>query len=242
MPLLGSASAPAGMRIYAIGDVHGRLDLLERVHAGIARDLDRRPPASYRIVHCGDHIDRGPRSAGVVAHLVELSRRDRNVVCLGGNHEDELLAFLADPVAGAELWFRYGGLDTLASYGIDARSVSRDPKALTDLRNAFEVALPADHRLFLESLADDVILGDFLFVHAGIRPGVRLERQTRPDKRWIREPFLTSLLDHGKVVVHGHTPVPIPEVRLNRINIDTLAYESGRLTCIVIEGSSHRFL
>lgn len=242
MPLLGSASAPNGMRIYAIGDVHGRLDLLEQTHERIAYDLHRRPAASYRIVHCGDHIDRGPQSAGVVDHLVALSRHDPNVACLGGNHEDELLAFLADPVEGAELWFRYGGLDTLASYGIDARSVQRQPTALTDLRDAFLDAFPTDHRLFIENLADDLILGDFLFVHAGIRPGMLLARQTRRDKRWIREPFLASLLDHGKVVVHGHTPVPLPEVRPNRINIDTGAFQSGRLTCIVIEGSSHSFL
>lgn len=242
MALLGSAFTPDGMRIYAIGDVHGRLDLLERAHAGIASELDRRRPASYRIVHCGDYIDRGPESAGVVVRLVELSRRDPNVVCLGGNHEDELLAFLADPVDAAELWFRYGGLNTLASYGIDAWPAPAQPRALTDLRDAFQAALPADHRLFLENLADDIVLGDFLFVHAGIRPGVPLERQTRADKRWIREAFLASPLDHGKVVVHGHTPVPIPEVRLNRINIDTGAYASGRLTCVVIEGSNHRFL
>ena len=238
---LGEARTPPGMRIYAIGDVHGCDELLAQVHGRIAEDLRRRPAGEHRIVHVGDYVDRGPKSSAVIERLLRLREADAGVVCLSGNHEDTLLHFLGDPEDWAATFLGYGGVATMASYGVLARE-EYDAGGLMHLRDRFATALPAEHLAFFRGLPLTARIGDFLFCHAGIRPGVPLDRQTPEDLRWIREEFLDDRRDHGVVVVHGHTPADAPEVRRNRINIDTGAFFSGRLTCVVLEGTAYRFL
>ena len=238
---LGEARTPPGMRIYAIGDVHGCGELLAQVHGRVAEDLRRRPAGEHRIVHVGDYVDRGPDSAGVVERVLRLREADAGVACLSGNHEDTLLQFLDDPASAAATFLTFGGVATMASYGVLARE-EYDAGGLMHLRDRFVAALPAEHLAFFRGLPLTARIGDFLFCHAGIRPGVPLDRQTPEDLRWIREEFLDDRRDHGVVVVHGHTPADAPEVRRNRINIDTGAFFSGRLTCVVLEETAYRFL
>ena len=235
---LGQARTPGDMRLYAIGDIHGCDDLLAGAHAKIADDLARRPVADYRVIHCGDYVDRGPDSAGVVERLIRLKVDDSRAIFLRGNHEEFLLAFLRAPERVGEVWLINGAAETLASYGVFVG----DYADLTSLGEAFAARLPRNHRGFLEDMTLSVSFGDFFFCHAGVRPGVALDRQKADDLIWIREGFLDSGADFGKVVIHGHTPVPEPEVLPNRIDIDTGAVFSGRLTCLALEGSSYRFL
>ncbi len=237
MPLLRDARAPEGLRLYAIGDVHGRLDLLRLVHARIAADLVRRPCSAFRVIHLGDYIDRGPDSAGVIAHLIEFCR-DGDAVCLAGNHDLFLMGFLAKPADVGAIWLDNGGVAALASWGVDAEL----SKSLKTLRAEFEAALPSDHRAFFEAMPLSEQHGDYLFVHAGLRPGAPMRKQKAAELTGIREPFLSWEGDHGFVVVHGHTPGPAPVVRPNRIGIDTKAYASGVLTCLVLEDAEKGFL
>jgi diadenosine tetraphosphatase ApaH/serine/threonine PP2A family protein phosphatase len=239
---LGEAQIPDGLRVYAIGDVHGCDDLLAGVHGGIDRDLTARPVADHRVIHLGDYVDRGPASATVVERLSRLQAADERVLCLRGNHEEMLLEFLADPIEGAANFLGNSGETTLASYGtiLDRGMVS--PRDLINLAHDFAMRMPAQHRKFLATLPTSFRFGDYFFCHAGIRPGVALDQQDPSDLIWIREEFLASDADFGVVVVHGHTPSREPEIRANRINIDTGAVLWGRLTCLVLEGNSWRFL
>lgn len=234
MPLLSEARAPEGLRLYAIGDVHGRLDLLREMHARIGADLVRRPCRAFRVIHLGDYIDRGPDSAGVIAHLIEFVR-DGDAVCLAGNHDLYPIAFLDDPLKAAEQWFAFGGLEALASYGVDAYAPGLGLRSSKAIRKAFAGALPPDHLAFLRSLPFMERHGDYLFVHAGVRPKVKLEKQKVGDLVMIREPFLSHEGDFGAVVVHGHTTSPAPVIRPNRVGLDTKAYASGVLSCLVLE-------
>jgi len=229
-----------GVRVYAIGDVHGRLDLLERLHDQIAAEIAASPAERTVIVHLGDYVDRGPDTAGVVERLIGLTIGAAEIVCLKGNHEDKLLTFLADG-EGVESFFRYGGREAMASYGIDAAHLGGDGDA-RHAAAAFAARMPARHRTFLETLPHSLIIGGYFFCHAGIRPHVPLDRQTPHDLMWIREPFLSSAADHGKVVVHGHTPVDDVESLPNRINVDTGAGFGRRLSAAVLEGDRRRFL
>ena len=238
---LGQASTPAGMRIYAIGDVHGMDRLLAETHAKIAADLAARPSPDHRIVHVGDYVDRGPDSAGVIERLAGLQARDPRVVCLLGNHDELMRAFLADPERGGADWLTNGARATLRSYGIDATGALTAAE-FRRLGDQLTAALPDHHRAFLDGLRLSARAGDFFFCHAGIRPGVPLDEQTPEDLIWIREPFLTSRRDHGVVVVHGHTPVRAPEVRPNRIDVDTGAVYGGVLTVLALEEAQYRFL
>lgn len=233
------AQVPEGIRIYAIGDIHGRADLLDRVLSRIDVDLITRPIARAIHVFLGDYIDRGPCSKEVLDQLVQRAR-NFELVCLMGNHEAFLLNFLDNPSVLTE-WRQYGGLETLMSYGL---SPSMNPDALAQSQLAAELdrVLPPDHREFLGRLQLSFSCGDFFFAHAGIRPRVPLLRQQEKDLLWIREEFLLSEEDYGKIVVHGHTPVKQPEVRPNRINIDTGAYATGRLTCLQLERDKMRFV
>ena len=235
--LVGEARAPDGMRLYAIGDVHGCNDKLAAVHAAIATDLARRPPADHRIIHIGDYTDRGPDSAGVIERLAAMSARDPHVICLRGNHDQKLLDFLTDPEEAAPAFFDFGGKATLKSYGVNLRGQN-----YTGLARQLAEKMPAGHRIFLENLPTSVRFSDYFFCHAGIRPGVPLSEQTPHDLTWIREDFLWDGRDHGVVVIHGHTPTQEPEVRRNRINIDTGAVYGGALTCLALEGTDYRFL
>ena len=217
---------PPGQRVYAVGDVHGCLDRLEALHALIAEDLAARPTAEPVLVHLGDYVDRGPDSAGVVAKLAAGRRCRMCPVNLMGNHEQMMLAAVATGETDAtELWLANGGADSLLSWEVPR---SAQPKEWPSY-------LPKPHLIFLRDLAVSHEAGGYLFVHAGIRPGIPLERQSRHDLMWIREPFLSFKESFGPVVVHGHTPRQEPTVRPNRIGIDTGAVMGGVLTCAVLE-------
>lgn len=227
-------SAPPGWRAYAIGDVHGRLDLLDRLLADIAADHDGRAPAHGLIVLLGDLIDRGPCSAQVIERVRTLSLPNFRVVTLAGNHEEVLLRILegdSDQIGG---WLRFGGVETLRSYGLDAATF-RD-LGLERAKERIVHAMPDAHRAFLNELGDTFRFGDYLFVHAGIRPGIPLEEQSLADLRWIREPFLSDTRDHGMTVVHGHTISETVQEVGSRIGIDTGAFAKGRLTALAMEG------
>jgi serine/threonine protein phosphatase 1 len=236
------ASTPAGTRIYAIGDIHGRLDLLTGLHGLIAEHAARSPAARRLLVYVGDYIDRGPDSAGVLDLLLDHPLAGFETVHLLGNHEDSMLQFTEDLSIGPA-WFNYGGLDTLRSYGVEIRfDPGRDAQELRRLQIECRRRVPRRHVEFLRKLPLMHVEGEYAFAHAGIRPGVAIDRQVRDDVLWIRDEFLHSTADHGKVVVHGHTISFEPEERSNRIGIDTGAFWSDRLTCLVLDGTERAFL
>lgn len=235
---------PEGTRVYAIGDLHGDLDSLERMHAQIERDLDRDPAAKPLCVYLGDYIDRGPDSRDLLDVLIETRDRKDGIKrrFLGGNHESMFLEFLRTPVAYAA-WLQWGGLETARSYGVEYdEEETLLPSGLERIRDRLKKALPSEHKKFLEKLEDLVVLGDYAFVHAGIRPGVPLSRQKPEDLRGIREPFLSHTEPFEKRVVHGHVIVREPEVLPNRIGVDTGLFTTGVLTCVVLESDAVRFL
>lgn len=224
---------PEGVRLYAVGDVHGCADLLKGAFDRI--DADRALSVSPRTIEVflGDLIDRGTASRQVVDLLIERGQR-HEVVCLKGNHEDIALQFLSSPHLFGD-WARIGGRETLLSYGIVP--IAHEPEEMSAMAQAFGAALPPAHRRFLLELRAFFACGDFFFVHAGIKPGVPLDRQREADLLWIRQEFLNWDATYEKIIVHGHTPVAEPEFRTNRINLDTGAYATGRLSCLRIEGS-----
>lgn len=228
------------LRLYAIGDVHGRPDLLRRLHGMIADDARGAPQPRKRVVYLGDYIDRGPDSKGVIDILVEEPLEGFEAIHLQGNHEHALLGFLVD-IRFAPVWLGNGGAATLASYGVPVPDSGR-PAELLAAQERLIAALPQAHRAFLRGLELSHSAGDYFFVHAGVRPGRPLDRQDSEDLLWIRDPFLGSQADFGKVVVHGHTISRAPEICDNRIGIDTGAFASGHLTCLVLEGDSRTLL
>ena len=235
------AAAPAGCRLYAVGDIHGRADLLETLLAQIAADAAAHPAAAKRLIYLGDYVDRGPASSTVIDMVLHDRQTDVEVVPLMGNHEEMMLRFL-DDIAVGRTWMMNGGDATLRSYGVEPPSMFAGTPILRHAQQQFAERLPASHKSFLESLAVSHTEGDYLFVHAGVRPGVSLEQQHSEDLLWIRNEFLESDFDFGKVVVHGHSITLDPEFRTNRIGIDTGAYRSNRLTCLVLEGAEQRLL
>lgn len=228
-------SGPKGHRAYAVGDVHGCLDLLDRLLARIELEAGQAPRRKTSLVFLGDLIDRGPSSAQVIDRLKGYSAPGVSTHFIMGNHEEVMLRVLAGEVQLVPSWLRFGGAETLRSYGLDPKAIARltPPKLAAELGRA----IPSDHVRFLESFADSISFGDYLFVHAGIRPGVELSQQSRADLRWIREPFLGDTSDHGLVVVHGHTISNTVEVTANRIGIDTGAYCTGTLSALAIDGA-----
>lgn len=225
---------PDGIRIYAIGDVHGRADLLAPVLQQIEIDVLLHPVAKPVVVFLGDYIDRGPASKEVIDLLLAPGPMSE-MVFLKGNHEAFVLDILENS-ARLDDWRRYGGLETLISYGVKP-PINPTASEQVTLVNAFAKALPDAHRHFLETLRTSYDCGDFLFVHAGVRPLVPLSAQTEKDLLWIRDDFLSWDKKFEKIIVHGHTPVERPDIRFNRINIDTGAFATGRLTCMTFEGS-----
>jgi serine/threonine protein phosphatase 1 len=236
----GLRALPDGLAIYAVGDLHGRLDLLEEMQACIRADLFRSRPRESVEIFLGDYIDRGPQSCEVVERLISTPPLADKRVCLMGNHEDMLLKAL-DDAEGLVNWLHNGGDATLASYGLNVRPFAAK-REHARIRALLLERLSQDHLAFFRGLRRCVEFGPYLFVHAGIRPGRPVADQDPADLLWIREPFLLSDEDFGRIVVHGHTPVDRPEVRRNRINIDTGAFFTGRLTCLVLERTTHRFL
>jgi len=235
-PVAIDARGPAGVRLYAIGDIHGRLDLLRDLMQRIEADA-RQHAGPIQVVFLGDYVDRGPHSAEVIDWLVNNCPRDVFRSFLRGNHEELLLQLWENELSDDSLsaWLSYGGRETLSSYGIGAAIVYSDD--LMAIRSAAVANVPTAHHQFLRELKNAARFGDFFFAHAGIRPGIPLEAQSANDLLWIREPFLSSREDHGAVVVHGHSIAREVQERGNRIGIDTGAYATGRLTALcVLEG------
>jgi len=223
-------SIPTGGRVYAIGDVHGRLDLLDDLLGRVAADAGDTP---YELILLGDLVDRGPDSAGVVARAMSLVAGPVPTRVLAGNHEEILLGTLAGDAAMIRLFCRAGGRETAFSYGLT--QLEYDGLDFEGLGRRMAEAVPADHRRFLEGLEDQLVRGDYAFVHAGIQPDVPLAEQAVSDLRWIRGAFLKHSDPFEKTVVHGHTITEEVEFRPNRIGIDTGAYQSGRLTALGLE-------
>jgi len=227
------AAVAPGRRVYAIGDIHGCDTQLGNLHAIIADDLARRPIDNAVLLHIGDYVDRGVDTAGVLARLAAGARVDAiPTVNLLGNHDETMLHALSGDRAAATDWLFAGGKPALESYGIDPDSP----------RESWLPQVPPAHLEFLRRLTLSHREGGYVFVHAGVRPGIALERQTREDMLRIRQPFLYTEQDLGAVVVHGHTPVKQPVVRHNRIAIDTGAVFGGKMTCVVLEGETIGFL
>jgi serine/threonine protein phosphatase 1 len=242
---LTNANAPAATRLYAVGDIHGRADLLDRLMGLIEQDNKGRPEAQATLVFLGDYVDRGPASKDVVDRLIEGLPQGLRPVFLKGNHEELLLSFLREPETGLN-WLQNGGDATLLSYGVEKTVVQRafwlGRPGMAEAAATFRALLPEDHLRFYETLELSYRAGDYLFVHAGVRPGVELDRQDEDDMLWIRDEFLSWPHDFGAVVVHGHTPVRAPEDLHNRVGIDTYAFQTGKLTAAGFEGSRRWFL
>ncbi|GGF10615.1 metallophosphoesterase [Aliidongia dinghuensis] len=235
---LPQATIPPGTRVYVIGDIHGCIDELDALQALIRQDLFLTQADQNLIIYLGDYVDRGPASAEVLDRLIAHPLQNTTPIHLKGNHEAMMAAFLERPEEVGPKWFAIGGAATVASYGVPWRGGMELSRLAEDLAER----VPQSHRDFLNSLETYYRLGDYFFVHAGIRPGVPLARQAEADLLWIRNPFLGSKISHGAVVVHGHTPVPAPEELSNRIAIDTGACFTGVLTCLVLEGRQRRYL
>jgi serine/threonine protein phosphatase 1 len=239
----GGSGAPRGKpgaRAYAVGDIHGRLDLLEELIGRIEADAATRAARKTWAIFLGDLIDRGRDSAGVIERLRTWRPAGIHPVFLAGNHEEVFLDILSGNPEFLANWLKFGGAECAASYGVDPDRLRRidEQEAVALLRSK----VPRAHRDFLAGFADTFRFGDYLFVHAGIRPGVAVEEQARADLRWIRHPFLADAQDHGCVVVHGHTISKGVDERANRIGIDTGAYRTGILTALAVEGEARWYI
>lgn len=237
---------PAGTVVYAIGDIHGRIDLLDTLLPAIERHIGERPRRQHVVIFLGDYLSRGMDSRAVVERVLNWPSTlpsNARVIALKGNHEDLALCYLAGDLAAGRHWFDNDGLDALADYGVTTPDAgARDEATLLELRQRFAGALPQTHLAFFKSLAISHRVQDYHFVHAGVRPGVPLAEQTAFDQMWIRKRFLESNAEHGALVVHGHSISDQPDVHANRIGIDTGAYVSGVLTCLVLEGTRQAFM
>lgn len=241
-PRLDHPTLPEGQLLYAVGDIHGRADLLADLLRQIAADARAsRHAGRATLVFLGDYVDRGPDSRGVIETLLTGLPQDLDAHFLKGNHEAILLGFLND-AARLDHWLMNGGEETMASYGVDTEWLSRLRASPETWRKTFADVLPEAHLRFFKSLELSVSYGDYLFVHAGVRPAVPLEAQVEADLIWIRAPFLEYPEPFGKIVVHGHTPGPDPVTRSNRIGIDTGAIFTDRLTALRLKGGSRSFL
>lgn len=242
-PQEGVAPLPDLTRIYAVGDIHGRADLLEQMHNRIALDAETVPATVDKvIVYLGDYVDRGPQSRAVLDILINHPMEDFRKIFLMGNHDRMMLGFLAGSGAGS-LWARHGGLATLSSYGFyPAFDTIGNARKMEELRARFQEEVPFIHKAFLENLRLYYTLGGYFFVHAGIHPDMPLDKQTMHDCLWMREPFLSSRKGFGKIVVHGHSDVNRPTAFTNRIALDTAAYMTGRLSAVVLDGHEVRFI
>jgi serine/threonine protein phosphatase 1 len=236
-----SPSVPVGTRLYVVGDVHGCVELLARMHRLILADAAQNQSERRVVVYLGDYIDRGPDSKGVVDLLIDDALPGFESVHLKGNHEQALIDFLDDIAIGPD-WFSFGGVATFASYGLEAPKNIFDAEGLLAAQAALRETLSEAHLRFYRELRLGHFEGDFLMVHAGLRPDVPLDAQIENDLLWIRDPFLSSDANFGVIVVHGHTIALYPEIRSNRIGIDTGAFHTGRLTCLVLQGAQIDFL
>ncbi len=232
---------PGGQRLYVIGDIHGRADLLDGLHDQIERDAATATDLDHSIIYLGDLIDGGPDSRQVLDLVLGPAPVGIRKIALMGNHERMMLDFLERPETG-QRWLDIYGRACLTSYGVDAPPGTLRPDQLAAASSELHASLPDEHLRFLQSLPLSHSLGDYLFVHAGIRPGVPLSRQDPNDLIWIRHEFLRSRAAHEKVIVHGHSFTRVPRVRAHRIGLDTGAFFTGRLTCLILQGTTWRFL
>ncbi len=232
--------APEGLRLYAVGDVHGRLDALELLVSAI---LDEPADGSQPVlIMLGDYVDRGPASRQVIDRLIALQgEASIETRFIRGNHEETMLSFLSEPSLGPS-WCSFGGVETLQSYGVVAPLVADPTEAWESARQAFAAAIPASHVRFLQALEPAVEYGDYFFTHAGVRPGIELDAQDPHDLMWIRDEFLRGSATFSKAIVHGHTPEADAFVSDRRIGVDTGAYATGRLSAIVLEGLERRLI
>jgi serine/threonine protein phosphatase 1 len=236
------ARVPPGVCIYAVGDIHGRADLLERMHGLIAADaMNLTPGTDKLIVYLGDYVDHGSESRRVIDLMVHKPLPEFRTVHLLGEQDIWMLGFLADPRIGST-WLRHGGAATVHSYGVQPGEPRDELPYYKLLQTTLRQCVPRKHVNFLCGLEVRFECGDYLFVHAGVNPRLPLDRQPLDDLLRIKEPFLSSNLSLARVVVHGHTVAAKPTVQTNRIGIDTGAYRTGRLTCLVLEEAAHRFL
>ncbi len=233
-------SLPAGKRVYAIGDIHGRLDLLDELLEKIDADVAARKNADTQLIFLGDLVDRGPDSAGVIERAMELARESDKVRFLMGNHEEMFLHALTGDVKKVRFFSRVGGQETILSYGLPFNKYCG--MEMEELAERLPALVPQDHADFISAFEDLIVIGDYAFVHAGVRAGVPIEEQVSKDVRWIRGDFLRKDHKHDKMIVHGHTISEDVDERRGRIGIDTGAYESGILTAIGLEGTDRWFL
>jgi len=231
---------PMGQRLYVIGDIHGRLDLLQDLHRQI--EVDGLTFTGNKVlVYLGDYVDRGHDSKDVIDELLSHPLSAFEQVFLKGNHEDALLNFLGDYRVARD-WFQFGGEATVFSYGVAIPPGMRSDDKLKRIQNDLQAQIPKGHLEFFSSLRTFFEIGDYFCVHAGVHPGRALHQQRDEDLMWIRGEFLHSRKDHGKTIIHGHSITDYPDEQVNRIGIDTGAYYSNRLTCVVLEGIDRRYL
>ncbi len=234
-------SIPPGRRVYAVGDIHGRLDLFATLIEAIEADDAAAQHAQTTVILLGDLVDRGPESAGVIARA-RAWQMQRDLRIIAGNHEEMFL----ESFANADVlrnFLRWGGRETLQSYGIETGEPGEaNPVGLDDVQRMMAAQVPAEDIAFIRSFEDYIVMGEYAFVHAGIAPGVPLENQSIKDLRWIREQFLLYSRPHSHFVVHGHSIYGEPALYANRIGIDTGAFQSGRLTALVLEGTGRRLI
>ena len=240
LPSPKKATIAVGECIYAVGDIHGRVDLLSKLVKKIAEDAAT-VTEKKKLIFLGDYVDRGEHSKEVIDFLLHKLPPDMEPVFLRGNHEDVMLRFLKGDYAIGADWLRFGGMATLASYGVNPY-VPGILENIRMVRNSLASQMPLAHKKFIATTEIFYVSGDFCFVHAGVRPGVKLEKQKPEDLMWSRTLFIGSMNDHGKIIVHGHTIVSRPEIRHNRIAIDTGAYATGRLTCLKLSDTEQKFL
>lgn len=234
-------SVPPGQIVYAIGDIHGEADLLRRLLERLRQDMAERSDLAATVIFLGDYIDRGPDSRGVLDLLLADPLPGAKVRFLRGNHEQTILEFLVDPLAAAD-WLRFGGVETLASYGLRAPPGPTGPDRLRQLAAGLAERLPPAHLSFLRTTSLMVAVGDYVFVHAGIRPGIPLNQQKQDDLLWIRDGFIDTSFRASHVIVHGHTISDEPVLLPHRIGLDTGAYASGTLTAIALQAEERRVL
>ena len=235
-------SLPSRLRIYAIGDIHGRVDLLAQLHQQIREDtISANNELEKVVVYLGDYVDRGLDSKSVIDLILGDPLEDFHSIFLKGNHEDALLRFLDDITVGAD-WLGIGGEATAFSYGVRIPQGLSSAQRLEHIWKDLRARIPKEHLEFLSNLDLWYQAGNYFFVHAGIRPGTPLDRQAPKDLMWIRDEFLSSKRDHGATIVHGHSPGSRPDIQSYRIGIDTGAFATNILTCLVLEGTTKRFL
>ncbi len=236
------SSVPEGICIYAFGDIHGRADLLERLFDTVEADIaEHASDQKILLIFLGDYIDRGFQSRDVIDFLLSDRVTKYQCIYLKGNHEEALLKFMSDPTFGPR-WAGYGGLETLTSYSVRPPRIRTVGEEWTQACDSLNEVMPPEHRSFFKALEVSATIGDYVFVHAGLRPGKSLEDQVEQDALWIRDEFLNDDSSFGVIVVHGHTPISAPHRDFRRIGIDTGAYLSGKLTAACFMRSDVRFI